>query len=254
MKKLFRSEELNMKKITIAFLWLCFAVPAFGQQLILKGGTAYECNFLMIDSSDHTTGKTGLSPTVTIRKKGGSFASPSGAVSEVSVGWYKIAGNATDSNTDGQIQVHATGSGADPSDSICGQVVEFDPNATAPSIAALASAVQEETCAAHTTTGTIGDTICDRSSRVYPASTAFIHSMQFFTSAGALVTSGTPSCTRRIDSGSFGGTTNSASAVDSNGLSRITISTTDTAATSDLVLKCTLATAVDYYQQFHITP
>ncbi len=243
-----------MKKITIAFLWLCFAVPAFGQQLILKGGTAYECNFLMIDSSDHVSAKTGLSPTVTIRKKGGSFASPSGAVAEVASGWYKIAGNATDSNTDGLIQVHATGSGADPSDSICGQVVEFDPNATAPSIAALASAVQEETCGAHTTTGTIGDTICDRMTRVIPSSVARYTYIQFRDASNNLVTSGTPTCTRKLDNGAFAGVANSPSAVDSNGISTLLLGTADTNATSGMVLKCTLTSAVTQYKEFVVQP
>lgn len=72
--------------------------------------------FLMIDSSDHITGKTGLTPTVTISKNGGSFASPAGAIVEIGNGWYKIAGNSTDSDTLGPLILHATGAGADPCD------------------------------------------------------------------------------------------------------------------------------------------
>lgn len=67
----------------------------------------------MVSSSDHITAVTGISPTVTISKNGGSFASPSGAVTEVGNGFYKIAGNATDTNTLGPLIVHATGTGAD---------------------------------------------------------------------------------------------------------------------------------------------
>src|SRR5690606_4250565 len=71
-------------------------------------------------------GKTGLTPTVTICKEGGSFASPAGAVSEIGNGWYKVAGNATDTNTLGTLLLHAEASGADPVDMEF-EVVAFDP-------------------------------------------------------------------------------------------------------------------------------
>lgn len=70
----------------------------------------------MVSSTDHVTPVTGLSPTVVISKNGGSFASPSGAVTEIGNGWYAIAGNATDRNTLGELLIHATGTGADPVD------------------------------------------------------------------------------------------------------------------------------------------
>ena len=85
---------------------------------IKQSSTAYPLMFLMVDSSDHITAKTGLSPTVTLSKAGGSFASPSGSVSEIGSGWYKVAGNATDSGTLGPLVLHATGTGADPVDVI----------------------------------------------------------------------------------------------------------------------------------------
>ena len=44
-------------------------------------------------------------------QNGGSFAGVSGAVSEIGLGLYKIAGNATDSNTVGELWIHATGTG-----------------------------------------------------------------------------------------------------------------------------------------------
>lgn len=74
--------------------------------------------FLLLDSSDHLTGKTGLAPTVTLSKSGGAFAAPAGAVSELGSGWYKVAGNATDTNTLGPLILHATAAGADPSDEV----------------------------------------------------------------------------------------------------------------------------------------
>ena len=72
--------------------------------------------FLMIDSTGHIAGKTGLSPTVTLSKNGATFASPAGSVTEIANGWYQVAGNATDTATLGPLMLHATGSGADPCD------------------------------------------------------------------------------------------------------------------------------------------
>jgi hypothetical protein len=84
--------------------------------------------FLMIDSIDHLSPKTGLSPTVTLSKNGAAFAAPSGAVTEVGSGWYKVAGNATDTATLGPLILHATATGADVVDVEYG-VVAFDPQA-----------------------------------------------------------------------------------------------------------------------------
>ena len=92
--------------------------------------TARPLLFLMVDSADHTTPKTGLSPTVTISKNGAAFGSPAGAVTEVSAGWYKVAGNATDANTLGVLVLHAEAVGADPCDAVY-EVVSYDPDATA---------------------------------------------------------------------------------------------------------------------------
>lgn len=91
-----------------------------------QSDSTYPLFFLMVDSTDHITGKTNLILTVTISKNGGSFASPSGAVTEVGNGLYKIAGNATDSNTVGELWIHATGTGADPTDTSY-TIVAYDP-------------------------------------------------------------------------------------------------------------------------------
>jgi hypothetical protein len=93
---------------------------------VTQSQTAQPLVFFMTDSSDHISGKTGLSPAVTISKNGGAFASPSGAVSEIANGWYKVAGNATDAATLGPLLLHATGSGADPFDD-CFPVVAYSP-------------------------------------------------------------------------------------------------------------------------------
>lgn len=72
--------------------------------------------FLMLDSTDHVTPKTGLSPTVVIAKGLGDFAAPAGLVVERGNGWYQVAGSATDTNTIGPLLLHATATGADPVD------------------------------------------------------------------------------------------------------------------------------------------
>lgn len=82
--------------------------------------------FLMVDSSDHISGKTGLSPTVTISKNGGAFASPSGTVSEIGSGWYKLTPASADVDTLGPLLIHAQAAGADPVD-LEYQVLAFDP-------------------------------------------------------------------------------------------------------------------------------
>lgn len=105
-----------------------------------QSSTAYPILFLMVDSTDHVTGKTGLTPTVTISKNGAAFGSPSGAVTELSSGWYALAGNATDRNTIGEFLIHATGTGADPLDDRY-LIVSFDPFDIPVAILDLADAV-----------------------------------------------------------------------------------------------------------------
>src|SRR5262249_53039013 len=94
---------------------------------ILQSSTQSPLPFFMVQSSDHIAGATGLSPTVTIRKPGGSFAAPSGAVTEIANGWYQVAGNATDTNTLGPLLLHATGTGADPCDIVVANIVAYNP-------------------------------------------------------------------------------------------------------------------------------
>ncbi len=91
--------------------------------------------FFMVDSTDHVTGKTGLTPTVTLSKNGGSFASPAGAVLEIGNGFYKVAANSTDSNTLGVLALTATGTGADR----CAMAFEVVANIESDSVSAIAS-------------------------------------------------------------------------------------------------------------------
>jgi hypothetical protein len=97
---------------------------------ITQSSTAFPLMFYMVLTSDHITGATGLSPTVTISKNGASFGSPSGAVTEVGKGWYKVAGNATDTATLGPLALDATAATADPSDALY-PIVAVNPQSTA---------------------------------------------------------------------------------------------------------------------------
>jgi len=72
----------------------------------------------MVDSTDHFTGKTGLTVTVTLSKNGGAFAAAGGTVTEIASGIYKIALTTTDTNTLGDLVFHCTGTGADATDFI----------------------------------------------------------------------------------------------------------------------------------------
>ncbi len=294
-----------MKKLlAIVALVFAFGTSAYAQQDILKSSASYPCFFMMIDVSDHISAKTGLSPTVTISKSGAAFASPSGSITEISSGWYKMAGNATDTNTDGPILLHATGSGADPTDINCGTVVEFDPRSSV-TIQNIVDGLLNEATSGHVTAGTVSKRLVDtgtkvdflpsatagaaggvfiagsnaattvatltstgamtvngtsiettiRNQRALPKSTTLEWAMQFTTTAGVVVTTGTPACTRTIDTpDTFATTTNTASAVSSKGISEITLSTSDTAANYYVVLRCTLTGARDYYNIFKFQP
>lgn len=84
----------------------------------LKQSTAYNRVILMIDSTDHITGKTGLTLTITASKDGVAFASISPTVTELVSGWYKIALTSSHTDTLGDFAMHITGTGADPTDTL----------------------------------------------------------------------------------------------------------------------------------------
>ncbi len=90
-----------------------------------QSSTARELLFWLFDTGT-VTPSTGKTPTVTIRKAGGSFATPAGAVSEVGNGLYSVAGNATDTATLGPLALYATASGSDPTEEMY-EVVAYDP-------------------------------------------------------------------------------------------------------------------------------
>lgn len=84
----------------------------------LKQSTTYNRVILMIDSTDHITGKTGLTLTITASKDGAAFGSISPTVTELATGLYKIALTTSHTDTLGDFAMHITGTGADPTDTL----------------------------------------------------------------------------------------------------------------------------------------
>src|SRR5690349_5645925 len=83
---------------------------------LLKQSTAYSRMVLLTLASDHVTGATGLTLTITASKDGGAFASITPTVTERGNGWYKLALTSAHTDTLGDLALHITGSGADPTD------------------------------------------------------------------------------------------------------------------------------------------
>lgn len=80
----------------------------------------------MTDSSDHVTGKAGLTLTITASKDGGAFASIVPDVTERGNGWYSAALTATHTDTLGDLALHITAPGSDPSDVMCRIVANIE--------------------------------------------------------------------------------------------------------------------------------
>lgn len=108
--------------------------------MLLKLSTARSVVAFMADASDHVTGKTGLTLTITASKDGAAFASITPTVTELVNGWYKLALTASHTDTLGDLALHVTGSGADPSD-LVRQVVTDLPGESVASVANIATAL-----------------------------------------------------------------------------------------------------------------
>lgn len=97
---------------------------------ILQSSAVQPLIFFIYASSDHVSGLTGATPTVRLGKNGGTGASPAGSVSEIDStnlpGYYKVAPNATDSNTLGPLILSATAVGGDQATMLY-DIVAFNP-------------------------------------------------------------------------------------------------------------------------------
>ncbi len=94
--------------------------------MFLKQSTARNRVVLMIDASDHITGKTGLTLTIKASKDGAAFGSISPTVTELEAGFYKLALTTSHTDTLGDFALHITSTGADPTD-IVDQIVALLP-------------------------------------------------------------------------------------------------------------------------------
>lgn len=94
---------------------------------------------LMVNDTDHVTGETGLTLTITASKNGAAFASISPTVTERGDGWYSLALTTSHTDTLGDLALHITSSGADPTD-VVWQVVADLPGASVGSLATQAKA------------------------------------------------------------------------------------------------------------------
>jgi hypothetical protein len=166
--------------------------------MLLKQSTARNVSILMVDSSDHITGKTGLSAGLTIyaTKDAGTPATITPTVTELDAtnvkGLYNLALTTTHTNTLGELQLHITGSGADPTD-VTHQVVTALPGewpsasdiATAvwaagtrtltgfgTLVSDIVAAVWNEALSGHTTSGTAGKALSDAGAASDPWATA----------------------------------------------------------------------------------
>lgn len=210
---------------------------------LLKQSTAYTRMFLMVDSADHFTGKTGLTVTVTLSKAGGSFASAGGTVTEVSSGWYKIALTTTDTNTLGDLAYHCTATGADATD-FADQVIALDladavragltalPNATAGAntgLPVVGTQIPNATAAANGGLPTVDSTNSVKIQTPLKRNTA-LNNFEFlmYDTTGSPATGLTVTGTRSIDGGTPASTTNSVSEVSSGaGRYKINLSAAD---------------------------
>jgi hypothetical protein len=119
-----------MKKLaTLIFLCLSvfsFQFSAFALSGALKQSTAVNVTVVMIDSTDHVTGKTGLTLTIKASKAAGAFATVTPTVTELEGGIYKLAFTTSHTDTLGELRLRVTSTGADESDPIW-QVVALLP-------------------------------------------------------------------------------------------------------------------------------
>jgi hypothetical protein len=123
--------------------------------MLLKQSTARSLVVFMTDSTDHITGKTGLTLTITASKDGAAFGSISPSVTELSNGWYKLALTTSHTDTLGDLALHITATGADPSD-LVRQVVLDLPGA---SVSSVTGAVGSVTGAVGSVTGNVGGNV-----------------------------------------------------------------------------------------------
>jgi hypothetical protein len=103
--------------------------------------TAYALTVLMVQSSDHITGLTGATLTITASYAGGAYASITPTVTELGNGNYSLALTAAHTANLGDLALHITAASGDPVD-VYSQVLAPIPTATQ-NAAAVSAAVPD---------------------------------------------------------------------------------------------------------------
>ena len=83
---------------------------------MLKQSTARNLMVFLTDSTDHVTGLTGATLTISLSKDGAAFASITPTVTERGDGWYSLAMTTSHTDTLGDLVLHITAASADPID------------------------------------------------------------------------------------------------------------------------------------------
>ncbi len=127
----------------------------------LKQSTQVTITILMVDSSDHITGKTGLAAglTITASKAGGASATITPTVAEIDnsamKGVYSLVFTTTHTNTLGEFVINITATGADPA-TYWFQVSTYLPGEIVTSVS---GAVGSVTGAVGSVTGNVGGNV-----------------------------------------------------------------------------------------------
>lgn len=137
----------------------------------LKQSTAYNRMVFMVSSSDHVTGKTGLTLTITASKGGAAFGSISPTVTERGNGWYVLALTTSHTDTVGDLAFHITGTAADPCDFV--DQVTTQLLSDIPTAAVTAAAVWDLTLTGHDTANTFGGIVQETHTHADSMMTAF---------------------------------------------------------------------------------
>lgn len=101
-------------------------VRYFGGYMMRQQSTTVKPIVFPMFLAGSSTLATGVTCSVSISKNGGAFGAASGAVTELSGGWYSWAGNATDRNTLGELAIDISATGCDNMLLSC-LIVGFDP-------------------------------------------------------------------------------------------------------------------------------
>ncbi|NJL71360.1 MAG: hypothetical protein HC888_06970 [Candidatus Competibacteraceae bacterium] len=108
---------------------------------VVKASTGRNVMIFMADSTDHVTGKTGLTIAIEASKNGGAFASISPTVTERGDGWYSAALTSSHLDTLGDLALHVEASGADATDMILDVVAYDGADATALGLSRIDAAI-----------------------------------------------------------------------------------------------------------------